>query len=248
MGAFSSKASNAEAPSAEAPSETPSHPPPKKEEEKPKEVNKVSKNQRKRQRKWDQAMEVKRRRKEQEKNVRIAQARVDGRDIEKERQTQEQNKKDGTGWEKRDSKWKEAFEKKSSKYQICLDCPFEDVMMSQEINSLASQIRYCYAANKRANHPVNVKVTSLGGSTLACLENVSGFEQWKNKAFDCTSENLVSAYNNKSKLVYLTSDSDNVLDTLEDGKVYIIGGIVDRNRLKRAAINRAEELVSTTSL
>jgi tRNA (guanine9-N1)-methyltransferase len=269
MGAFSSKASTAEvpsetAPSETAPSETPSHPPPKKEEEKaneinsqppfkkeeekPEEVKKVSKNQRKRERKWEQKMEVKRRRKEQEKNTRIAQAKVDGRDIEKDRQTMAQNRKDGIGWAKRDAKWKEAFEKTSSKYQICLDCPFEDVMMAPEINSLSSQIRYCYAANKRAKHPVNVKVTSLGGSTLASLENVGGFEQWTHKAFDCTSEDAVSAYNDKSKLVYLTSDSDNILDTLEDGKVYIIGGIVDRNRLKRAAINRAEGLVSTTSL
>jgi tRNA (guanine9-N1)-methyltransferase len=34
---------------------------------------------------------------------------------------------------------------------------------------------------------------------------------------------------------------------LEDDKVYIIGGIVDRNRLKRAAISRAEELGIATA-
>lgn len=36
----------------------------------------------------------------------------------------------------------------------------------------------------------------------------------------------------KESLVYLTADSPNILQTIEDGKVYIIGGLVDRNRHK----------------
>lgn len=217
----------------------------KQEDETKVEETKTSKNQLKRQRKWEQAMAIKRRRKDQERNIRIAQAKADGRDIEMEKETQEQNRKEGKGWVKRDEKWKVFFEDNSSKFGICLDCSFENVMQPKEINSLASQIRYCYAANKKAKHPVNVKVTSIGGTTLEKLENVSGFDTWTNKAFYCTPTDVLEAYeNDKSKLVYLTSDSNNVLDTLEDGKVYIIGGIVDRNRLKRAAINRAEELVS----
>ena len=44
------------------------------------------------------------------------------------------------------------------------------------------------------------------------------------------------------KFVYLTGDSPNTLTTLNDNTTYIIGGIVDRNRLKFAAIERAASI------
>ena len=46
------------------------------------------------------------------------------------------------------------------------------------------------------------------------------------------------------KFVYLTGDSPNTLSTLDNNTTYIIGGIVDRNRLKRAAIDRAQSISS----
>ena len=43
----------------------------------------------------------------------------------------------------------------------------------------------------------------------------------------------------KDQLCYLTSDSENVLHKLRDDMVYIIGGIVDRNRCKNATLDYA---------
>lgn len=209
--------------------------------------NKVSKNQLKRQRKWEQKMEIKRRRKEQEKNIKLAKAKAEGRNIDAEREDMEERRKDGSGWARRDAAWKARYESDGSKYQICIDCSFEDSMTEREVNSLASQIRYCYATNKKADHPVKVTVSSLRGETFNHLQNVSGFEHWTHRGFHHTAKSVEEAYPEKSKLVYLTSDSDTVLEKLEDYHVYIIGGIVDRNRLKRAAIDRAEALGIATA-
>ena len=206
----------------------------------------LTKNQLKKKRRWEQAMIVKKRRKQQERDVRLAKAKAEGRDVEAEKKFMEERRKQGEGWTKRNQAWQEIFQKQRSSFEICIDCAFEDVMKFQEINSLSSQIRYCYAVNKRAKHPTTVRVTSLGveGPTYENLQKVSGFDQWINREFHHTEQSLVEAYGpeKKSKLVYLTSDSENILEDLEDDTIYVIGGIVDRNRLKRAAIDRAESL------
>lgn len=45
----------------------------------------------------------------------------------------------------------------------------------------------------------------------------------------------------KSSIIYLTGDSPNVLTTIEEGKSYILGGIVDRNRYKKLCFDKAEQ-------
>jgi len=52
-------------------------------------------------------------------------------------------------------------------------------------------------------------------------------------------------YPDKSKLIYLTNDSPNEFDHLDDSKTYVIGGIV-RGR-KRETIQKAEKLGIATA-
>jgi tRNA (guanine9-N1)-methyltransferase len=101
------------------------------------------------------------------------------------------------------------------------------------------------------------------------LERETGFPEWNRRMFECTEQTLEDYYSLSStsntiddadvenypehasespstssmpqrKIVYLTSDSETTLECLENNAVYVIGGIVDRNRLKRATIDRAE--------
>ena len=144
---------------------------------------------------------------------------------------------------------------------------FEESMREGEVASLAKQVRYCYSYNKRSPNPVFASVTGLTrareiptrentlGSDFPTvrelLERESGLAEWNRRMFDCTEKTLEEFYGlvttetcveqNQKKIIYLTSDSQNTLEQLEDGTVYVIGGIVDRNRLKRATIDRAED-------
>ena len=143
-------------------------------------------------------------------------------------------------------------------FEVCLDCAFEASMTTKEINSLALQVRYCYAMNKRNDHPCRLAATSVGrnqgepssssSSLRQHLENVAGHEEWKHWGFTMTPLSLEQYYEQqRPSIVYLTSDSDTVITELENSKIYVIGGIVDRNRLRRATIDRAEGLGLSTA-
>lgn len=45
----------------------------------------------------------------------------------------------------------------------------------------------------------------------------------------------------KDKLVYLTADSEETIDELNPDDIYIIGGIVDRNRYVNLTFDKAKE-------
>jgi tRNA (guanine9-N1)-methyltransferase len=204
-------------------------------------ANTMSKNQLKKKRRWEKMMEIKKRRKLQDKQVKLEKAKAQGRDIEAERAKQEAARLNGESRQKRRDFWeRKKLPLIHQSFQVCIDCAYESFMTAKEINSLALQIRYCYSANKRNAHPCQLAATSVGGGTLEHLKKVNGFDEWSNWAFTVTPDSLEQHYQcNLDKVVYLTSDSETVLETLDDSKIYVIGGIVDRNRLKRAAFDRS---------
>ena len=209
---------------------------------------KLSKNQLKKRQRLARLQEKNKRRKQQDKDAKAAKAQAEERDLEKERQELAERTASGEGRRRRQAQWNRKMEQAAASFQICLDCQFESRMTNKEINSLSLQIRYCYATNCRSPQPCYFTVTSLHGETLKNMHNVSGFEDWANKGFRHTSDPLEKHFSNQlSSVVYLTSDSENVLEYLQDDKIYVIGGIVDRNRLKRAAMDRAEALGMATA-
>ena len=204
---------------------------------------KLSKNQIRKKRRLEKMKESAAQRKKQKKEARYAKALAEGRDIEQENREQERRTQLGEGSKRRLLAEKKRFGNANNSFGVCLDCSYEDQMTEKEISSLALQIRYCYASNKRSKNPCRLFISSLSGKTYDFLSKVNGFpQQWKERAFTNTEDHFTEYWkdSDSKKLVYLTSDSENVIETLDDDKIYIIGGIVDRNRLKQAAFKQAQ--------
>jgi tRNA (guanine9-N1)-methyltransferase len=124
---------------------------------------------------------------------------------------------------------------------VVLDCSFDDQMTEKERKSLANQLMFSYSSNNKAKFPLRTYITSLGGKLKEQLDKISGFKNWK-KVFSFHShlkflkitietKHYLELFK-KEDLVYLTSDSNEALKTIDPNKVYIIGAMVDHNRLK----------------
>ena len=107
------------------------------------------------------------------------------------------------------------------------------------MDGLLLQVMYCYAANNRAEHPCRLTLTGCQGEVLEQLQKLSGFENWR--IHRSTEPYLDVFADQKDKLVYLTADSSNLIENLESDKIYIIGGLVDRNRYKDVTFKKAQE-------
>jgi tRNA (guanine9-N1)-methyltransferase len=213
----------------------------------------LSKNQLKKKRRWEKLMDIKKRRKLQDKQVKLEIAKVQGRDIRAEQAQQEAARLLGENRRARRLEWERTqVPRMALSYAVCLDCCFEGEMTAKEINSLALQLRYCYSLNKRNAYPCPLTMTSIGATTspatLQYLQNVSGFDEWTNWGLTITATSFEEHYADRlDNVVYLTSDAETELQVLEPTKIYVIGGIVDRNRLKRATYNRAVALRVATA-
>lgn len=66
--------------------------------------------------------------------------------------------------------------------------------------------------------------------TRAVLSRLDGFDRL---AFDRSEAHFTALGNvRRDQIVYLTAESDTVITALDKDKVYVIGGIVDHNRMK----------------
>ncbi|XP_040248689.1 tRNA (guanine(9)-N1)-methyltransferase isoform X2 [Aegilops tauschii subsp. strangulata] len=114
--------------------------------------------------------------------------------------------------------------------KVVLDLEFADLMRPNEIHSLTQQIMYCYAVNGRSATPAHLWLTGCSGEMGTQVQRIPGFDKW---IIEKEAKSYLEAFADcKENLVYLTADAETVLDDLDMSKIYIIGGLVDRNRWK----------------
>jgi tRNA (guanine9-N1)-methyltransferase len=98
---------------------------------------------------------------------------------------------------------------------------------------------YCYAVNGRSANPAHLWLTGCSGEMATHLQRIPGYDKW---IIEKAAKPYIEAFEDrKENLVYLTADAETVLDDLDMSKIYIIGGLVDRNRWKGITLKKSAE-------
>ncbi|KAI9483384.1 MAG: guanine-1-methyltransferase-domain-containing protein [Benjaminiella poitrasii] len=128
---------------------------------------------------------------------------------------------------------------------LIIDCGFNQLMTEKEIQSFVKQLSYSYGKNKTAPKAMKMALTSVDDTLKQVMnDKLPTWHQWvdqnkeqRNKVSIHT-ESYLDLFPNE-KLVYLSADSDNVIERLEQDTHYIVGGIVDKNRYKNLCQDKA---------
>jgi len=123
------------------------------------------------------------------------------------------------------------------KVGVVFDFQFGDLMNDRDMGKALKQVLTCYTLNRRLENPLQMHISSMEGRVAEQMSKHDGYTNWDVNIHKEGLEVFPPA-----SLVYLSSDSANVLKELEADKVYVIGALVDHNHHKGLCENRAKEL------
>uniref|UniRef100_A0A8R1TJ80 tRNA (guanine(9)-N(1))-methyltransferase n=2 Tax=Onchocerca TaxID=6281 RepID=A0A8R1TJ80_ONCVO len=177
--------------------------------------------------------QIRKLRKEQQKLSR----RKDKRAKERMRKKMKRAAQRETGYVKPKRTHISRMEDSKCKQRVAIDMQFECLMKPKDIRHLFVQLAHAYAVNRRAENPLQFSVVGFSGS-----QNKVFFDNPNNHHWDVVfTEQPLDAVFEKNEIVYLTADSENSLQTLDNSKVYIIGGLLDHNSRKGHCLKLAKE-------
>ncbi|EPY22523.1 tRNA (guanine-N(1)-)-methyltransferase TRM10 [Angomonas deanei] len=131
---------------------------------------------------------------------------------------------------------------------VVFDLSFAWCMTVADTKSTVAQIKYAYSSLKHSQFPFKPVITSVKGKeedstedteeqekVLEVLRDFEGFKRYP----PVVTEEHWSKHFDKSKVVFLTADSDDTLTEIEPEMVYVIGAFVDHNRHKNLSFQAA---------
>jgi tRNA (guanine9-N1)-methyltransferase len=124
--------------------------------------------------------------------------------------------------------------------KVCIDLQFEDLMNGKELNHLANQLKRVYSSNKASLNPFHLHFLGLSKQSKTyylCKEKNEGFE---NYVLTFEEQGLTEVFH-PSDLIYLSPDSENILEFIDNSKVYVIGGLVDDSVKKNTSFQFSKE-------
>ncbi|XP_017093110.2 tRNA methyltransferase 10 homolog A [Drosophila bipectinata] len=192
----------------------------------------LSKNQLKKQRKLAAYVELRKLRREKERE----------RNKQKRRDAKEQGLPIRTGPSRKELKRKQAVTGADGNpaLKVAIDLDYDELMQERDIAKCVKQCLRIYTINRRSSHPGELHFAGIreNGNIHKWFMKNDGWENWNVKYhFDKTHKDLFD----REHMVYLTCESEQVLDKLQPGCTYIIGGLVDHNHFKGLCHQRATE-------
>lgn len=115
---------------------------------------------------------------------------------------------------------------------IGIDFGLNERMTEDEMKDMAKQSQTCYAYCRRLPTATQLHLLGIEPFLDQYKPFLPGIMNWKIHKNE-TIENYLE------KAIYLTAEAEETLETVEKGKMYIIGGIVDRNRMPGICHERA---------
>lgn len=122
---------------------------------------------------------------------------------------------------------------------VAIDFNYDELMLDKDIAKCAKQMLWSYTTNRKSSMPIKLHFTGIAENSRIekALSRNDGYKNWDVNIHQKSYLDLFD----RNSIVYLTSDSDNVLHELEPHTVYIIGGLVDHNHHKGLSLQRAQE-------
>lgn len=130
--------------------------------------------------------------------------------------------------------------------KVCVDFQYEHLMTDKELNHLANQAKRVYSSNKSSSSPFNLHFINLDKQSKTyqmCCQKNCGFENYLLHVVETGAQEHFKG----DRIVYLSPDSDNVLDVLDPETVYIIGGLVDDSVKKNSSQKYCQEASISTA-
>lgn len=118
--------------------------------------------------------------------------------------------------------------------QIIIDASFHNTLNDKTLKSLVNQFCVCHALQRKSENPLKLTITGINDKIKELIELRDG-KKW---LLNYTKEDFLD-FIDKEKVIYLSGDAEEEMGEFDPSKVYIIGGIVDRNTLKNITLEKS---------
>jgi tRNA (guanine9-N1)-methyltransferase len=121
--------------------------------------------------------------------------------------------------------------------KLCVDLSFDEIHSERERRSLCKQLQVGYGHLRKSKALVHLHLTSLVDSSLLhVMMKQMGLNSW---IVSKSKESVINTFP-KESIVFLSPDAKEALTDIDESKVYIIGGIVDRTVKKSMTLTYAK--------